>query len=169
MNIAHRFAWVRAVIAARPRPTLAEAAVAVVLAEHYNHEKGAAWPAQNTMAELLGRSRRTVRLALAALENRGLIQRVRDGGPKSSAAFALVMPPDGAPSRHQMADRPAISGRPVPPSDGAPSRHEQVSRSEAVGKPYPAAGARSADAARARGGRANSKTRRRPVDAPTTL
>ncbi|MGC5198344.1 helix-turn-helix domain-containing protein [Aphanothece microscopica] len=161
VNVGERFAWIRAVIAAQPRPSLAEAAVAVVLAEHYNAERGAAWPAQKTMAELLGRSRRTIREALASLEGRGLIALVRHGGPQQSAAYALVMPSAGAPSRHQRADRPAISGRPVPPSAGGPSRPEQYSRNDSVGNTYPAANARSPYGSRASGGTKNSNRRQR--------
>ncbi|MGK7871448.1 hypothetical protein [Falsiroseomonas sp. E2-1-a20] len=169
MNVGERFAWVRAVIAARPRPTLAQVAVAVTLAEHFNADRGAAWPAQQTIGDLIGRSRRTVRDALTGLEAGGLICRLSDGGPQSSARFALVMPTGGAPSRHQRAGRPAISGRPVPPSDGAPSRPEQVSRSDSVGKPYGAAYARSADASRTRGDPVKHKGRERRQTTPTTL
>ncbi len=163
MGIGERFAWVRAVIAAQPRPSLAEAAVAVVLAEHYNAERGAAWPAQKTMGGLLGRSRRTIREALTSLEGRGLIALVRAGGPQESAAYALVMPSDGGPSRHQRADRPAISGRTVTPSAGGPSRPEQVSRNDSVGKTYGAAHARSPYGSRVSGGTTKNSSKRRPT------
>lgn len=165
MNVGDRFAWVRAVIAAQPRPTLAEVAAAVALAEHFNDQRGGAWPAQNRIADLTRMDRRTIRRALAALEARGLIAKVREGGPRSSATFALLLPSDGAPQRHQMAPHSATSGRSTAPSDGAPQRHEQVSRSEHVGKPYPAARAHAAGAARAGGGpgdKKNSGRRSRP-------
>ncbi len=168
MNVGQRFAWVRAVIAAQPRPTQAEVAVAVVLAEHYNADRGAAWPAQSTMAALLMRSRRTIREALGKLEQRGLIERIHDGGPHGSAHYALVLPVEGAPSRLPMADRPAICGRTVPPSVGAPSRPEQVSRSESVGKPYPAANARSPYGSRARGGGQSNNQKPRRTAQPVT-
>jgi hypothetical protein len=152
VNVGQRFAWVRAVIAAEPRATLAEVAVAAVLAEHYNAERGAAWPAQQTIAALTRMDRRNVRRALASLEQRDLIARISNGGPRSSTRFALVLPSDGAAQHHQKAPHSAISGRSPAPSDGAPQRPEQVSRSESVGKPYPAAVARAAAAPRARGG-----------------
>lgn len=171
MNVGERFAWVRAVIAAQPRPTLAETAVAVVLAEHYNDQRGGAWPAQHRMAELTRMDRRTIRRALAALERRGLVERISGGGPRTSAVFGLIVPPNGAPQRHQVAPHGTISGHQRAPSGGAPKRHEQVSRSEHAGKPYPAAGARSADAARAHGGtsRKQSSRRRKEPAVPVRL
>jgi DNA-binding transcriptional ArsR family regulator len=145
MNISERFAWVRAVIAAQPRATLAEVAVAVTLAEHFNFDRGGAWPAQETIAALTRMTRRTVRRALVTLEDRGLIARIRDGGPRSSTVFTLVMP-----------------------LDGAPQRHEQVSsRSENVGNLYCANGARSAYATRAPG--AGKKSRRPTLATPVRL
>jgi DNA-binding transcriptional ArsR family regulator len=168
MNISERFAWVRAVIAAQPRATLAEVAVAVTLAEHFNFDRGGAWPAQETIAALTRMTRRTVRRALVTLEDRGLIARIRDGGPRSSTVFTLVMPLDGAPQRRQTAPHSAISGRPTAPSDGAPQRHEQVSsRSENVGNLYCANGARSAYATRAPG--AGKKSRRPTLATPVRL
>ena len=173
MNIAERFAWVRAVIAAEPRPTLAQVSVAVTLAEHYNADRGEAWPAQQRIANLTRMHRRSIRKALDELEKRGFIACVKDGGPRSSARFTLVEPTcadcadlrqgaDGALQRHQMAPHNATSGRPSPPSDGGPQRPEQVrSRSENVGKSYRAASARSADASRARGERPASKLKHR--------
>jgi len=170
MNIAERFAWVRTVIAAEPRPTMAEVSVAVTLAEHYNAERGEAWPAQQRIAHLTRMHRRSIRKALDELEQRGFIACVKGGGPRSSARFTLVAPTcadlrqgtDGALQRHQMAPHNATSGRTSPPSDGAPQRPEQVrSRSENVGKTYHAASARSADASRARGERPASKLKHR--------
>ena len=115
MNVGERFAWVRAVIAAQPRPTLAEVSVAVTLAEHFNAIRGAAWPAQQTMAELTRMDRRSIRRAIDALEQRGLVEKLSDGGPRSSAHFALILPSDGAPQRHQVAPYSAISGRSTAP------------------------------------------------------
>ncbi|WP_431272704.1 hypothetical protein [Dankookia sp. P2] len=104
--------------------------------------------------------RRTIRRALARLEERGLVTRLRPGGPRHSAQYALVMPADGAPERHLVAVQGAISGRHTAPSDGAPQRPEQVgSRSENVGNQYAASGARSAGASHARGGTGKKKPR----------
>lgn len=115
MNIAERFAWVRAVIAAQPRSTLAQVAVAVTLAEHFNQDRGAAWPAQQTIADLTRMQRRNVRRALDDLEQRGFIERLTDGGPKSSARIALTVPSDGAVERHQRAPYSAIRRRHTAP------------------------------------------------------
>jgi len=170
VNIAERFAWVYAVIAADPRPTLAQVAVAYAMAEHYNANQGAAWPSQQRIANLTRMHRRSIRKALDELEQRGFIACVKGGGPRSSARFTLVVPTcadfaprrDGALQRHQMAPESAISGRSTAPSGGAPQRPEQVrSRSENVGKTYHAASARSADASRARGERPASKLKHR--------
>jgi DNA-binding transcriptional MocR family regulator len=166
VNIAERWAWVRSVIAANPRPTLAEVAVATTLAEHHNDTRGAAWPAQRTIADLIRYRRRTVRSAIQALEARGLIRCLSPGGPRSSAEYALVMPPEGAPQRPQRAPYSAHRGRLSSPSEGAAQRPEQVSRSESVGTPYPAASARSAGASRARGGTA---ARKKAASPPTPL
>jgi DNA-binding MarR family transcriptional regulator len=168
VNIAERFAWVRAVIAAQPRPTPAEVAVAVTLAEHFNADRGAAWPAQQTIADLTRMQRRNVRRALDDLEQRGFISRLTDGGPKSSARVALVLPSDGAVQRHQRAPQSAISGRPTAPSDGATQRPEQVSRSDSVGTPYPAAAARFPYGSRARGGNQSAPSKQRRTAQPVT-
>jgi len=114
VNIAERFAWVYAVIAADPRPTLAQVAVAYAMAEHYNANQGAAWPSQQRIANLTRMQRRSIRKALDELEQRGFIACVKSGGPRSSARFTLVVPTcadcadfaprrDGALQRHQMA------------------------------------------------------------------
>ncbi|MBL6081395.1 helix-turn-helix domain-containing protein [Belnapia sp. T18] len=171
MNVGERFAWLRAVIAAQPRPTLAEVAAAATLAEHFNAERGGAWPAQQTIASLTRMERRSVRRALACLEERGLVARVRDGGPRSSTVYALVMPADGAPQRQQRASHNASSGRSTVPPEGAAGRPEQGgSRSENEGKPYRAAGARCADAARARSRwEGKKKSPPRPVSSPLNI
>lgn len=175
-GIGDRFDWVCAVAAADPRPTLAELAVAAALAKFLNASRGMAWPAQQTLAGLLRMDRRSIRKALIGLENRGFIERIRDGGPKVSTGYALS---DGALRRHQMAPCAAISRRSTPPSDGALQRHEQVgSRSEAVGNLHSAAnapGSGCADAApppHARGVRATPKTkaaRRRALKRPVPV
>jgi hypothetical protein len=157
VNVGERFAWVRAVIAAQPRPTLAEIAVATELAGYFNADKGAAWPAQQTMADGLRMDRRTIRRAIASLEANGFIARLRAGGPKTSAAYTLLMPVDGAVQRHQMAPYSAISGRPTAPSEGAVQRHEQVSRNDSAEKPYRAANARSPHGSRASGATKNRR------------
>ena len=159
MNIADRFQWLRAVIAADPRPTLAEVAAAAVLAEHYNQRREAAWPAQGTIAELVRMHRRSVRKALDGLEARGFIVRVGAAGPHRAVPWALNMPDvashsampgggDGAPQRQQGASQSANGGRSTAPHDGAAQRPEQVSRSENVGNRYGGAPPRSAKAAR---------------------
>jgi hypothetical protein len=185
MNVADRFAWVRAVIAAEPRPTLAEIAVAVVLAEHFNATRGAAWPAQRSMAGLLRMDRRTVRRALGCLERRGFIECTNTGGPHRSAGWCLALPPEvtlrasygartenaeGAVKRPLRAPHSAQAGRPAAPLKGAPQRPEQVSRSEHVGKPYSAAQRASAGAVRARGAEPKKpSTKRRHSTAPARL
>jgi DNA-binding transcriptional MocR family regulator len=181
MNIAERFAWVRAVIAAEPRPTLAEVSVAVTLAEHYNAERGEAWPAQQRIAHLTRMHRRSIRKALDELEQRGFIACVKGGGPRSSARFTLVVPTcadcadfaprrDGALQRHQMAPHSALRGRSATPAEGALQRPEQVGfRSDSGGKPYcPAASARSANATRARGGQKAAPSNQRRTGQPVT-
>lgn len=166
MNVGERFAWLRAVIAAEPRATLAEAAVAAVLAEHYNAEKGAAWPASRTIASALRMDRTNVRRALRSLEDRGLI--VRADGRFRSTAFALAMPQqEGVAQPPQRGSYDPLRGGSRTPSKGAARPPEQVFRSEAAGIRNPAADARSADAPRARGGRFEKQGRRSKT--PITL
>ena len=166
MNVGDRFEWLCSVIAAQPRPTLAEVAVATVLARHFNAARGAAWPAQRTMAELLRMDRRTIRRGLDGLEERGLIRCVTPGNPRRSAGWCLAMPDgdtlndrdsteddphEGATQRRPRARESAPRGRSAAPGEGGAHSPEQVSRSESVGKPYRAASRASADAERARG------------------
>ena len=164
MSIATRFAWLRAVAAADPRPTLAELAVAVALAEHFNEARGAAWPSSRGLAEMLRMERRTIRRALRGLEERGFIA----PAPSRSRAkgYALAEPQvsgiigeEGATERPTWAPHSAPHGRPTAPLMGALHPPEQVSRNENVGKPYTSANARFADAPRAGAG---SKRKRKP-------
>jgi hypothetical protein len=169
VNVGDRFAWLRAVMAAQPRPTLAEAAVAVVLAECFNADKGAAWPASRTIAAALRMDRANIRRALRSLENRGLI--VRAEGRFRSAAFALAIPQqEGVLQPPQRGSNSPLKGGSTTPAKGVLQPPEQVVfRSEAVGIRNPAASARFADAPRTCGGRAKAKSRRRRGDVPTTL
>jgi DNA-binding transcriptional MocR family regulator len=164
MSIRFRFAWLRAVAAADPRPTLAELAVAVALAEHFNEARGAAWPSSRGLAEMLRMERRTIRRALRGLEERGFIA----PAPSRSRAkgYALAEPQvtgiiweEGATERPTWAPHSALGGRPAAPLMGALHPPEQVSRNENVGKPYTSANARFADAPRAGAG---SKRKRKP-------
>lgn len=164
MSIATRFAWLRAVAAADPRPTLAELAVAVALAEHFNEARGAAWPSSRGLAEMLRMERRTIRRALRGLEERGFIA----PAPSRSRAkgYALAAPQIsgnvgemGATERPRRAPYSPLDGRHRAPLMGAAQPPEQVSRNENVGKPYTSANARFADAPRAGAG---SKRKRKP-------
>jgi DNA-binding transcriptional MocR family regulator len=168
MSIAARFAWLRAVAAADPRPTLAELAVAVALAEHFNEARGAAWPSSRGLAEMLRMERRTIRRALRGLEERGFIapapSRSRAKGyalaePQVSGQVSGNIGEEGATERPTWAPQSALNGRPTAPLMGALQPPEQVSRNENVGKPYTSANARFADAPRAGAG---SKRKRKP-------
>ncbi len=170
MDIGARFAWVRAVISANPRPSLAAVAVAVCLAEHFNPDKGAAWPAQATIAAKLRMERRTVRRALADLLERGFLRCVDAGGPRRSARYTLVPgdSPDmrgsvpGAVERRQKAPKGTRSGRRRAPSDGAAPRPEHAwSRSQHGGTMHRAAGARGVAGAPPRAGSAKAKPERK--------
>ena len=168
MNIAERFAWLRAVAAAEPRSTVAELAVAITLAEHFNVDRGAAWPSQQTIADLTRMDRRSVRRGLETLEQRGLVRRLTNGGPRSSAKYTLVLPPDGAPQRREQAPKSTASWRPSPPSEGGRGRPEQVSsRSEAAGNTYPAASVRSPYGSRTRSGAGGGARKARPAHSTT--
>jgi hypothetical protein len=168
VNVGDRFAWLRAVMAAQPRPTLSEAAVAVVLAECFNADKGAAWPASRTIAAAVRMDRANIRRALRSLEDRGLI--VRAEGRFRSAAFALAIPQkEGVLQPPQRGSYSPLKGGSTTPSKGVLQPPEQVFRSEAVGIRNPAASARSANAPRASGGRAKHENRRRHGDVPTSL
>jgi DNA-binding transcriptional MocR family regulator len=158
MSVSARFAWLRAVAAADPRPTLAELAVAVALAEHFNEARGAAWPSSRGLAEMLRMERRTIRRALQRLEARGFTTPAPSRS--RSKAFALTEPCEmGAAQRPTWAPQSAPHGRHRAPLMGAAQPPEQVSRSETVGIPYSSANARFADAPRAGAG---SKRKRKP-------
>jgi DNA-binding transcriptional MocR family regulator len=161
MSIATRFAWLRAVAAADPRPTLAELAVAVALAEHFNEARGAAWPSSRGLAEMLRMERRTIRRALRGLEERGFIapapSRSRAKGyalaaPQISGQLSGNVGEMGATERPRRAPYSPLDGRHRAPLMGAAQPPEQVSRNENVGKPYTSANARFADAPRAGAG-----------------
>ncbi len=166
MNVGERFAWVRAVIAAQPRPTLAEVAVAVTLAEHFNADKGAAWPASRYIAEAIRMDRANVRRAIRELHERGFIAKV--ASRSRSAAFTLVAQ-EGVAQPPNRGFHDPLSGGSTTPFKGAARPPEQVFRSETVGIPYGAAVARSAGASRAGGGTAKNPNRRRQTTTPTTL
>lgn len=166
MSIAKRFEWLRFIVAANPRPTVAELAVAIEIAKHFNEEKGAAWPSSRHLAEVLRMERRNVRRALTSLEERGLIRVVHF--KSRSKAYALAIPEYAIQIENSFAGdlqagatEPPIrglydplDGRPTTPSMGAAQPPEQVvSRSEAVGILHTGANARSADAARAGAGK----------------
>lgn len=169
MNVGDRFAWLRAVAAARPRPTVAELAVAIVLAECFNADRGAAWPASRSIAAAVRMDRANVRRALRSLEDRGLI--VRTEGRFRSAAFTLVIPQrEGVQQPPQRGSYNPLKGGHTAPVKGVLQPPEQVVfRSEAVGIRTPAASARSADALRARSGRPKAERTRRRDDVPITL
>jgi len=168
MSIAARFAWLRAVAAADPRPTLAELAVAVALAEHFNEARGAAWPSSRGLAEMLRMERRTIRRALRRLEERGFTtpapSRSRSKGyaltaPCESGSVSGNIGEMGATQRPTWAPHSALDGRHRAPLMGAAQPPEQVSRNDNVGKPYTSANARFADAPRAGAG---NKRKRKP-------
>jgi DNA-binding transcriptional MocR family regulator len=165
VNVGQRFAWMRAVIAAHPRPTLAEVAVAVTLAEHFNADKGAAWPASRSIAEAVRMDRANVRRAVAGLERRGFLAPAE--GRYRSKAFALTMPStEGAAQPPHGGSHDPLKGGSTAPLKGVAQPPEQVFRSESVGNRTTAAGARSAGATRARGGGVG-KAKKRP--APATV
>lgn len=151
MNIGDRFAWIRAVLSANPRPSLAEAAVAVVLAEHFNEARGMAWPASRFIATLVRMDRSNIRRAIACLRTRGFIAQAEKRS--RSQAFVLTMP-EGVPQPPQRGLYDPLKGGSMTPSKGAARPPEQVFRSEAVGIPYSAANARGCAVAppRTRGG-----------------
>lgn len=167
MRAADKWAWLRSVVAAEDR-TLASVAVGAAIAQHFNVERGAAWPAERTLSEWTRLDRRNVRRALAALEMAGLLAIVSRGGPRQSTRYALVMVAPEQPQRSPHSNR---SGRPTAPSAVAPQRPEKKgsgSDSELIRKAAAArAGGGAADAAppRACGGPANkpnpNKTARR--------
>ena len=129
MSIATRFAWLRAVAAADPRPTLAELAVAVAIAEHFNEARGAAWPSSRGLAEMLRMERRTIRRALRGLEERGFIapapSRSRAKGyalaaPELSGQVSGHIDAMGALQRPTWAPYSALNGRSTTPRTGIP-------------------------------------------------
>jgi len=170
VNVGQRFAWLRAVVGADPRPTMAEMAAAITLAEHYNQDRGAAWPAQRTMAAMTRTHLANIRRALIALEARGFIEKLDPGGPRSSARFALIMPPERAVEPTQSAPHSALRDGHTARSERATQPTEQAYRSDNVGKPYPAATARSPYGSRTRGGgQANNQKPRRTAQPVTPL
>lgn len=169
MNIAERFAWLRAVIRANPRPSLSEVAVAAALAERFNADRGAAWPASRTMADDLRMDRTNIRRAIRALLDRGLIEPA--AGRYRSRAFMLVMPAcEGVPQPPDRGSYSPLKGGSTAPAKGVAQPPEQVgSRSEAVGNRHSAADARPALAGgRARGGNQATRTKQWRTAQPVT-
>lgn len=160
-TISERFSWLTALMRMEPRPSLAEIAVAIVLAEHFNQQKGFAWPSERRIEAHTRMQRRNLRLAIARLIQRGVMERVRQGNRSRSHAYALLMPEDEN-SDGMWSSESDLAGPPtttlVDAGDGphvaAAQRPEQVSRSESGGKPHSrtASVARSAKAPRAYGG-----------------
>jgi hypothetical protein len=170
-SIADKWDWLRAVFVHTDR-TLAQAAVAAALAQHFNIQHGAAWPAERTICDWTRLDRRNVQRAIAALKVAGFLA-VDPGGPRRATRYALLM---DAVERPQRTPRSVHSGRPPASTADAPQRPEKERNAKRSGSDPlpPAADARGsgfADATpppRAGGGRATSKTKPARRRAPRT-
>ncbi len=88
---ARKFAWLEAV--ARDASLRASASrLAIVLSAFFNRESGDAWPSMDTLADLLGMTRRGVQKLIEALVEAGFLDRDIGGGRKSTNVYALLFP-----------------------------------------------------------------------------
>ena len=71
-----------------------DAKVYLVVAAHVNGRSWDASPGQERIAQLVGKTERTVRRSLRRLETRGLIQTKRGSGPQHPNTYTLAMKPD---------------------------------------------------------------------------
>lgn len=154
-GIGDRFAWLRAVVAANPRPTRTAVIVAGCIVSFANSRTGEAWPSQTTIAEWCRLDRKRVRDGIRELEERGLIT-VQDAGTRGrSARYSLAE--DGASGRPKggASGRPIGWGTQTPHQLGHPDaprtggNRSNTEGTRKVRRSAPRAGARSAEASRA--------------------
>ena len=160
-SVADKWTWLRAVCV-HPDRTLAQLAVAMALAQHFNIDRGAAWPAERTICDWTRLDRRNVRRAVAALHAAEFLA-VEPGGPRRATRYALVMVAHEQPQRSPQGNH---SGSPRATTAVAPERPEKEGiRQRKRTDPLSAANARSGCAGaappRAGGGRAG-KTSMQP-------
>ncbi len=169
MNVADKFSWLRAVMA-DPSRTLASVLVGGCIADHTNLERGAAWPAERTIATWARLDRRNVQRGLEALIAGGFLKVVERGGPRRSTRYCLSM---DAVARPQRPLRDRLSGRSGAASADVPERPEQEGKRSENEANLNATLARGGSATAApparRGSDGQQKTRRprRSAPAPT--
>lgn len=120
-SLSDKWLWLRAVVRHSDR-TLSQIAVAAAFAQHFNVERGAAWPAERTISEWTRLDRRNVQRAIADLVAGGFLAVLERGGPRRSTRYALVM---DAIQRPQRTPKSVHSGRRGASSEDAVERPEK--------------------------------------------
>jgi hypothetical protein len=145
-SLSAKWAWLRAVVCHSDR-TLGQIAVAAALAQHFNVQHGAAWPAERTISEWTRLDRRNVQRAIAELEAAGFLAVLERGGPRRSTRYALVM---DAIQRPQRTPKSVLSGRRGASSEDAVERPEKKGSEAKLKRPERPRASRLASALNAR-------------------